>query len=31
MNFLPVNWVSLSVMMDDVGEERHRLFEPDAV
>jgi hypothetical protein len=38
-NFLPVNWVLLSVMiefgtpkaMDDVGEERHRLFGPDAV
>jgi hypothetical protein len=29
-----VNWVPLSVMMeakDDVGEERHRLFGPDAV
>jgi hypothetical protein len=38
-NFLPVNWVPLSVMMefgtlktmDDVGEERHRLLGPDAV
>jgi hypothetical protein len=38
-NFLPVNWVPLSVMMefgtpeamDDVGEERHRLLGPDVV
>jgi hypothetical protein len=30
-NFLPVNWVPLSVMMDDVGEERHRLFGLDAI